>query len=118
MHFEVLDRRQAPGQQRFRVTTRGYAYALTDHNGAELLAWHWHPESSSPWTTPHAHVGTPALSDTGVFPRRAHIPTDRMSFEAFIRWLITEVPAAPVREDWQPILALNEERFEAHRTWE
>ena len=42
MHFETLDQGASRGTGRFRVSTRGYMYALTDSEGTELMTAHWH----------------------------------------------------------------------------
>lgn len=117
MHFEVVDQRQAPANRRFKVKTRGYAYHVITADNEDIVAYHWHPEGSSPWVTPHMHVGDVALANTGVFPKRAHIPTPRASFESVIAWVITELGVKPVRDDWAEVLSASERDFDEHKSW-
>lgn len=117
MHFELQDRGKSEGSRRFKVKTRGYMYTVLTSSRAEIIGFHWHPGGSSSWSDPHVHIGSAALSSRGVFPPRAHIPADRQSFEAMIRWLITELRVPPLREDWQGVLDRNESNFDKGKSW-
>ncbi len=96
------------------VHTTGYAYHLYDLHGTELLAYHWHPHGSGARPDPHLHVratiGTAHLS-------RMHLPTGRVSLEAFVRLLITEFGISPLQADWRRILDTAEQSFIAARAW-
>ena len=116
MHFEVLDLGQDKKRGRFRVTTRGYMYAVSVR-GQELLAAHWHPTSSSPFTDPHWHIGAAALTADGVYLERAHIPSPRVSFEQMIRLTIDQMGVAPRRDDWSELLERTEALFREYSSW-
>ncbi|HZB83603.1 MAG TPA: hypothetical protein VE288_12265 [Rubrobacteraceae bacterium] len=47
----------------------------------------------------------------------AHLPTGRVSLEAFIRLLIEDFEVPTLRGDWEEALARSEEEFEADRSW-
>jgi hypothetical protein len=84
-----------------RTVPVAYRYILLDDNESEILAYHWHPTGSSPVVTPHLHVSARHL-DLDLSP--AHLPTGIVSPVAFIRTLITEFGAEPLRPDWGVIL--------------
>lgn len=96
------------------IHTTGYAYHLYDGTGRELLAYHWHPRGAGARPEPHLHVramiGHTALA-------RLHLPTGRVSLEAFVRLLITEFGVAPLEEGWQRILDTAERTFYRVRAW-
>ena len=85
----------------------GYAFALLDRAGTELLAYHWHPNSrwGSP-SFPHLHVSAalrPAAPDgsRGVLPLdKLHLPTGPVPLAAFARALVEEFGAEPRAADW------------------
>jgi hypothetical protein len=116
MQFETLDLGRSEKRGRFRVTTREYIYAVS-LRGREIIAAHWHPDSSSPFTEPHWHIGGVALTKEGVYLERAHIPSPRVSFEHMIRFMIEQMGVTPRREDWSEALERTESVFEAHKTW-
>lgn len=96
--------------QRWHVSTAAYSYQLYDENDAELIAWHWHPG-----TVRRPHLHAPA----GPIGKRMHVPTGRVSVEAVLRFLLTELdvhtrrPADEVHE----ILDAAEDAFIRHRRW-
>jgi hypothetical protein len=116
MQFETLDQGKSQMRNRFRVTTREYIYAVS-LNGKEVIAAHWHPASSSPYTFPHWHIGSTALAADGVYLERAHIPSPRVSFEYMIRFMIEQMGVTPRREDWSQRLKRTESAFEDHKSW-
>jgi hypothetical protein len=63
---------------------------------------------------PHLHIHQPGAAG---LPRKAHYPSNRVSLESVIRTCISELGAAPLREDWDSILALNEGKFLPYRSW-
>ena len=118
MHFVVLDQSPRRRGERFRVTTKGYMYEVLRRDGVELFSAHWHPVSRlSNYDGPHYHICAPALSTTGVFMERAHLPTHRVSFEEFIRICISQFGVSPAVPDWEQRLDATEQRFKEHRSW-
>jgi hypothetical protein len=101
----------------WRCSTRGYMYSVYDREDRELIAYHWHPSGASHYKAPHLHVGTPALAPTGVFTAGSHLPTGRVSFESFVRLIITDLKVPPQRETWASDLTLTEGVFEVWRSW-
>lgn len=78
-----------------------YTFTLSDGNDREILAYHWHPETSVEdgrrVLGPHLHVrGNCRL-------RKAHPPTGGVGIGAVIR-LAIEMGARPLRGDWQAVL--------------
>jgi hypothetical protein len=116
MQFETLDLGQSQGRRRFKVSTRQYIYSV-NRRGKEVIAAHWHPASSSPYTFPHWHIGSTALAADGVYLERAHIPSPRVSFEYMIRFMIEQMGVTPRREDWSERLKRTESAFEDHKSW-
>ena len=116
MQFETLDLGQSQKRRRFRVTTREYIYEVSAE-GKEVISAHWHPDSSSPYTEPHWHIGSAALAGLGGSLEHTHIPSPRVSFEQMIRFMIDQMGVAPHREDWAERLERTESMFEAHKSW-
>lgn len=107
MLYEIVET-DDPQRGPYKVTTRGYAYAV--HEGRNLAAaHHWHPTDDSSYHEPHIHI--PAI-----FPG-LHFPCGRTSLEEVVRFCIRELGVEPRRDDWEPILAMNEDRFQTYRTW-
>lgn len=119
MNFEVLDRGSSRGGERFKVSTRSYLYSIQQENGEELVSAHWHPTGNSRVTFPHWHFGGPVLSETGVFLKRAHIPSPRIAFERIIRMAIEDVPGVePTCDDWRDRLDSTESAFDQYKSWD
>ncbi len=84
-----------------------YQYALRDHSGRELLAFHWHPDGRSPVAFPHLHVsaalrGTTPSGDPAVLPLdKLHIPTGHLSAADVVRLLVAELRVRTLTIDWQ-----------------
>jgi hypothetical protein len=117
MRFETLDLGQSEGRDRFRVTTREYIYSAELH-GREFMSAHWHPlAKNSEVEFPHYHFGAAALTPDGGYLARAHIPSPRVSLEAFIRLMIRDLGITPARDDWEERLAQSETVFAEHRSW-
>lgn len=97
----------------WRVSTRSYLYSLL-HEGEELFALHWHPDSNSgtQYSFPHAHISIPAIKDM----KKEHLPTGRLSFEDAIEWSI-RMGIEPVKDDWQQILQKTKSDYLLKRTW-
>ncbi len=94
------------------VHTESYAYPVQDGRRRELMAYHWHPERGVSY--PHAHFkGLTSPIDLS----RHHIATGRVSLEAVVRFLISELAVTPLRNDWNDVLAMNERGFVQKRRW-
>ena len=118
MHFEVVDKGRDARRQRYRVTTHSYMYEVLDGSRRELFSAHWHPRSPlSSFENPHYHICAPALSTSGVFMERAHLPTHRVSFEEFIRICIDQFGVAPAVPDWKERLHRTEQVFQQYQSW-
>lgn len=120
-----------PGEQRkaeekFRVRALSYTYAFStfiDGNELELLTFQWrrHPVPGRPSDYPlgHLHIG-PALFSSPCFIRdkdfhKAHIPTERLSFESIVRFAIVELGIS-AEDKWQETLETSESAWRQHRT--
>jgi hypothetical protein len=99
--FTVIEETGNPLPRRWRTTTLMYEYRLLDH--------------------PHLHVSASlraqvnARDSRDIDLDRLHLPTDRVTFEAVIRMLISEFGIAPRRKDWQATLDRTEAMFREHR---
>lgn len=78
-----------------------YRYELSDRDGREIFAFHWHPIGRSSEGTPHLHadIRHPQLNTS-----KLHFPTGIVPLPALIRCLITEFGVEPLRPDWDDIL--------------
>jgi hypothetical protein len=102
-------------EQEWKVKTEGYIYRLDDESGAEIISYHWHPNSEYP-RFPHLHLKKG--SDVGREElKRCHIPTGRVSIESVVEFLIKEFHVIPRYSDWRDVIEENRRRFEIHRTW-
>lgn len=104
-----------------RAETTASTYRLLDSNGAEFLAYHWHPIGASPVTWPHVHVGR---VETRMFPSgdrlalaEAHLPTGMVSFAGVVRLLIDDLGVVPRRSDWRAILDETDPTGSATPAW-
>lgn len=100
----------------WKVRTRGYTYTLSTADTAEVVAYHWHP-NGNPISWPHLHMGSAALRPDAVVTHKQHLPTDRVSVEAIVRYCISELGVPALRPSWQDTLATSEELFKKWRTW-
>lgn len=117
MHFEVVDRGQSMRDERFKVRTLSYLYAVEDADRNEIISAHWHPDGKSDITFPHWHMGSVALSETGVFLERAHIPSPRVSLEQMVGMVLGSPGVEATRSDWRERLAESERLFDQHKSW-
>ena len=83
-----------------------YIYSVRDQNGAELVAYHWHPAGGSRVGWPHLHVSDPLLSSESKL-QKTHLPTGEIQFEHVLRALITEFGVSPRRTDWEHVIERN-----------
>lgn len=114
MLYEIVPNDQ-PGEGRFRVSTRGYAYELQTGSGELVWSYHWHPNTAVP--RPHIHLGRTQLAQDAVLSYKAHHPTDRVSLESIVRACITEYDVEPLKPDWDKTLQLREGVFKLYRRW-
>ena len=108
-HYRIL---RASGERRqWEVRTTGYFYSLDDSDDQEIIAYHWHPERSSPIRFPHLHLGA------GADCRReelitAHCPTGLISVSDFLRLAIMDFGVEPLRADWRQVFSETQRDFE------
>jgi hypothetical protein len=101
----------------WRVTTAGYKYTIETEDAEEILGYHWHPDSPSPFKYPHLHLGKGAqIGRRELEGAKLHLPTGRVSMEDFIR-LVVEVFNARAREDWRDVLSRTARRFWDFASW-
>ena len=89
-----------------------YRYHLSDSTGRELMGWHWHPGTGP--DRPHLHV------PVGTIGRHGHVPTGRVSIEAVLWFLLTDLKVSPTHDhatDYDDVLAATERPFIRHRRW-
>jgi hypothetical protein len=115
--YEILhiphDRDRGP----YKVSTRGYMHALQTIDGAEVIAFHWHPIGTSDVKDTHMHMGSTQLNPAGVISKKHHIPAPRMSVEAVVRFCIEQVGVEPLRDKWSSILSDSNDLFRMWATW-
>lgn len=96
-------RSHAGYEGRWAATVVAYSYALRGSEGAEIIVYHYHPDSRSPIKFPHLHLGA------GARPSReelqgAHLPTGHVELEDVLSMAIREFGVRPRRGDWAEIL--------------
>jgi hypothetical protein len=89
---------------------QAYLMSITEPDGREILAYHWHPRGRSPTTFPHVHVTsrTPAIPigpGESVAIADMHLPTSQVGLADVVRFLIVEFGIDPRRDDWEAVLA-------------
>jgi hypothetical protein len=117
MRYEIIEE---PGERGpWKVRTRGYMYSVQTADGAEMLAYHWHPVGQSTETRPHMHLGSVTLQPDLVITKKTHIPSGgRISLESVLRLCVRELGVAAARDDWEQLLADSEDLFKMWRTWQ
>ncbi|MGF1471184.1 MAG: hypothetical protein ACFB50_05485 [Rubrobacteraceae bacterium] len=99
-YARVVERTQkAP----WRADLTSYFYTLKDLEGREIVAYHWHPESRSPITFPHLHLGAGAQIGREEI-QKSHLPTGHVEIEDVLLMAIRELGVRPQRDDWEEIL--------------
>lgn len=100
----------------FTIATVAYEYAILDEDGAEIIAYHWHPSGSSRFTRPHLHVSSRvrplAVGAAQLEPRptrpvdlaQMHITTGVISLADVVHLLIQEFSVTPLSTSWASIL--------------
>lgn len=98
-----------PADEPWSVSTAGYRYIVQSGDARdELVAWHWHPQSTREKT--HLHVYDGPLN-------RLHLPTSRVSIESVIEFLIRDLGVATQRSDWEDVLDEAHTNFVKYRSW-
>jgi hypothetical protein len=106
----VEDRERDRGP--WRANTRSYMYTVANDDGAEILGYHWHPGEQG-FNEPHIHVaGHPHAS-----LQHAHLPTGRVTVEAFILLLIREFNVRAQNTGYKKVLEASESRFQKFKDW-
>lgn len=114
LHY-VITRTDDPDRGPWKVSTRGYSYGISTPDGAEVVVWHWHPTSKV--SSPHHHIGRAVVRPDAVVTSKHHLPSERVSAEAVIRYCIEDLKVRPRRNDWRTVLADSEDLFKLWRTW-
>jgi hypothetical protein len=117
--FRVEEILESARGERYRVSVTGYDYALLHSDtGAELLAFHWHRESSEGRlqlvTFPHLHIDSSVLSEQAL--TKLHIPTGRIAIEDVLRLAIRDFKARTLDRNWEKRLQETSTEFERART--
>lgn len=111
--FVLRERDEAPSS--LVVRSAGYWYQFRERDGAEVIAFHWHPTGRG--QVPFAHLHLAGRAGTINIDRRRHIPTGRVSLEAVVRFAIEELGVRPLRTDWQRVIEAGIQDFDAGRSW-
>lgn len=113
-YYEVIE--VGTGQERYRVHSRGYHYALSAEDGRTLVRYDWHPEGQvdDPVEWPHVHMRGYVVP---VNLSRVHWPTGRVSLESLVRCAIRDLQVPPLREDWAALLDRHEQAFANYASW-
>jgi len=101
----------------YKVRTHSYYYGLEDEHHAEIIAFHWHPDTTPQITFPHMHICAGAGDRIRPEIRGTHFPTSRISFEEFCLLLLREFHVVAERSDSERVLEENFLKFKNHRTW-
>lgn len=131
-HYRVI----RPGGKHgpYKVQTAAYYYAIDDHAGREIVAYHWHPDVRQATGVragfPHLHVNrgivrletrlgltlTTSENPLRLDAAQAHFPTARIALEDVIELAIRDFG---VSHRANALLVLSETRaaFERNRTW-
>ena len=105
----------------YRATTIQYWYQFQVIDGVRLLTYHWTPETTDPGqrTYPHLHIESGLVDQNGPFNpdtfSKYHIPTERISIEAVVRFAIEELGVEPISSNWESVLNRGQEVFNRHR---
>lgn len=91
------------GREPWDAEIVAYRYTLQDHEGKEIVPYHWHPEGRV--TTLHFHLGAGA-AEGRLRPdlATAHLPSGYISLQAVLRLVIVELGVRPIRPDWDAVL--------------
>jgi hypothetical protein len=101
-------RDESPERGPWKVRTLGWMHELTDANGSELAAWHWHPVSESHVMAPHLHVPTAP---------KLHFPTGRIMVEDVLNFALCHGAEPRDPAAWEVVDRENREAFRRGATW-
>ncbi len=111
----VEDERKGRGP--YRVATSAYSYTVEEQDGAEIIAYHWHPKGIGK-EFPHLHLKSGAKVQRPELTRTkgesSHIPTGRVALEEFIRLLIECFSVPPQKKDWEEALRQAKQKFDEY----
>lgn len=98
-----------------KAHTTAYRYRVSAAGGQKLLRYEYHP-GVGPLHAPHLHIHAKV---GGIEFEDKHLPTGRVTLEAFICMLEREFGAKWVggHQRCLKVLKANEKGFEAYRTW-
>lgn len=110
----VIVQEQEKARGPWRASTRAYTYAVMEDNDTqrEIVAYHWHPGEQG-FGEPHLHI--PDHPNT--YMEHAHIPSGRVSLEAFVWFLIREFKVKAHLSGYRGILEQSETQFRRFRSW-
>ena len=83
----------------YHVELAGYHYIVSNSEGREVIAYHWHPRGSI--QTPHVHLGSGAQIGFDPLVSKAHLPTGHITLGEIIRFLIRDLSVKPFYDDWE-----------------
>lgn len=114
--FVLVDDRRYPGE--YKTSTREYIYKVSEGSQAAsqqpVFEWHWHPSRGPAY--PHVHAHPPVAAEIwGEDMGRRHLPSGRVSLEEVIEFLLVDLHAVPVADDWRERL---DEALRAFRSWQ
>lgn len=114
MNYKIINAEGDIGP--YKVRTTAYYYSIENKSGAELIAYHWHPEGTDiPY--PQVHVGQGVLKDKEYRLQEKHFPTGRISLEQVMVLAMKEFGVKPIRQDWETVLGHTQGRFDKYKTW-
>jgi hypothetical protein len=96
-----------PARGPWKVSTRGWMHELTNKDGREVAAWHWHPVSKSHVLVPHLHVP----------PLKAHYPTGRVMIEDVLAFAADQGAEPNDPKTWAKVDQANRDAFRRGATW-
>ena len=111
MYYRVTEAEGERGP--WKVSTAGYNYEIHDSGQAEIFSYHWHPRKGHRNYHLHLEAGSRVIE---LLHGRA-LPTQRVSLEEVLRFLIVELKVRPLRRDWERTLEASQSRYEKYRTW-
>jgi hypothetical protein len=74
-------------------------YKLDDHEGRDVIAYHWHPEGLSHERRPHVHVGA-GMGALRPEWQKAHLRTGLVSPTSLFVLLTDRLGVSPRRAGW------------------
>jgi hypothetical protein len=112
-YFQIISNE---GSDEYAVRTESYAYQIMeDATGKELFAFHWEPHSRVQY--PHMHLGFAARGHGLPIDNKAHIPSGRVAVEDMVTFLIADLGAKPLKDDWASIIETERLKFMDKKHW-